>query len=160
LQKQLPLKKVFYIISFVLLLASCTPVDMYEKTVTIPEHAWKSSFQPSFEFIITDSTTPYNVFLVMRHTEKYNFNNIYINLHVTEPGQDTAVIIRRDLILANNEGWLGAGMDDIYEVRLPLAERYPLKTGKYKFTIEQIMREDPLDNVLNAGLRLEREKTK
>jgi hypothetical protein len=51
-------------------------------------------------------------------------------------------------------------MDDIYEVRLPLAERYPLKAGKYMFSVEQIMREDPLDNVLNVGLRLEREKTK
>lgn len=133
---------------------------MYEKTVAIPDHAWKSSFRPEFEFIITDSTTTYNAFLVLRHNEKYNFNNIYVNLHVKEPGQDTTAIIRRDLELATNEGWKGSGMDDIYEIRLPLAERLPLKTGKYTFTVEQIMREDPLDNVLNVGVRLERENKK
>jgi len=133
-------------------------VDLYEKTVAVPGHAWQSSFRPGFEFIITDSTTTYNIFLVLRHNEKYNFNNIYINLHITAPGEDTATIVRRDLEVATNEGWKGTGMDDIYEVRLPLAEKFPLKTGKYKFAVEQIMREDPLDNVLNVGVRLERDR--
>jgi gliding motility-associated lipoprotein GldH len=149
-------KALLYILSSAILFASCTPVDLYEKTVTVPGHAWQSSFRPSFEFIITDSTTPYNIFLVLRHNEKYNFNNIYINLHITAPGEDTTTIVRRDLTVATNEGWEGTGMDDIYEVRLPLAEKFPLKTGKYKFAVEQIMREDPLDNVLNVGVRLER----
>jgi gliding motility-associated lipoprotein GldH len=153
-----PLKKVLYILSSVLLIASCTPVDLYEKTVTVPGHAWQSTFRPTFDFIITDSTTPYKIFLVLRHNEKYNFNNIYVNLHITAPGEDTAVIIRRDLALATNEGWEGTGMDDIYEIRLLLADRFPLKTGTYRFAVEQIMREDPLDNVLNVGVRLERER--
>ena len=30
------------------------------------------------------------------------------------------------------------------------------KAGEYKFTIEQNMREDPLQNVMNIGLRLEK----
>jgi hypothetical protein len=42
-------------------------------------------------------------------------------------------------------------MDDIYEHRIELAETQSLKAGTYKFTLEQIMREDPLQNVLNVG---------
>lgn len=137
---------------------SCTPVDIYEKSVTIPRHEWKSSYKPSFDFVIKDSLSLYKIFLVLRHSDRYNFNNLYVNLHITPPGQDTATIIRRDLQLATNEGWLGTGMDDIYEYRLPLADGQPLKAGPYKFTIEQIMREDPLKNVLNVGLRLEKQK--
>jgi hypothetical protein len=49
-------------------------------------------------------------------------------------------------------------MDDIYEHRIPLAPEQNLKAGTYTFTIEQIMREDPLKNVLNAGLRLEKKQ--
>lgn len=152
------MKRIFYLLSFIVFIASCTPVNIYEKAVTIPGHAWKSSYRPSFDFNITDSNSLYNIFLVLRHTEKYNFNNLYVNLYIKAPGIDSATIIRRDLPLATNEGWLGTGMDDIYEYRIPLAERQPLKAGSYMFIVEQIMREDPLENVLNVGLRLEKEK--
>ena len=33
---------------------------------------------------------------------------------------------------------------------------YFRKKGDYTFTIEQIMREDPLNNVLNVGIRIEK----
>ena len=137
---------------------SCTTIDLFEKTVTIPGHEWQSSFRPSFTFTIKDTSSPYKIFLILRHNEKYHFNNIYVNLYIKAPGQDSAVKIQRDLLLATPEtGWLGSGMDDIYEHRIELAARERLKAGTYTFTIEQIMREDPLANVLNAGLRLEKE---
>jgi hypothetical protein len=43
-------------------------------------------------------------------------------------------------------------MDDIIEQRL-LINKQPLRLqpGTYQFTIQQIMREDPVQNVLNAG---------
>ncbi len=156
------MKKLVYTSYFILLasiLFSCTTIDIFEKSVAIPGHEWKSSYRPTFEFNITDTTTTYNVFLVFRHTEKYNFNNIFINLYVKGPGMDSTIKIQQDVLLATNEkGWLGTGMDDVYEHRSTLAARQPLKAGTYTFTIEQIMREDPLQEVLNVGLRLEKEK--
>lgn len=156
------MKKLVYISCLILLVSilfSCTTIDIFEKSVAIPGHEWKSSYRPSFEFNITDTTTTYNVFLVFRHTEKYNFNNIFINLYVKGPGMDSTIKIQQDVLLATNEkGWLGTGMDDVYEHRSTLAARQPLKAGTYNFTIEQIMREDPLQEVLNVGLRLEKEK--
>ena len=49
-------------------------------------------------------------------------------------------------------------MDDIYEHRIPLGDAEPLKAGNYTFTVEQIMREDPLKNVLDVGLRIEKKQ--
>lgn len=142
-----------------ILLHSCSSIDLYEKSVTIPRHQWERSFRPEFNFAITDTTIPYQLYFILRHNEKYNFNNIYINVYVKGPGQDTAVKIQKDLVLATNEkGWLATGMDDIYEHRIPLAPAQTLKAGDYTFTIEQIMREDPLKNILNAGLRIEKTK--
>jgi gliding motility-associated lipoprotein GldH len=161
LQKKSSLKKLVYTSSFILvsILFSCTTIDIYEKSVAIPGHEWKSGYRPSFEFNITDTSTLYNIFLVFRHTEKYSFNNIYINLYVKGPGMDSTLKIQQDVLLATNEkGWMGTGMDDVYEHRSTLAARQPLKAGTYTFTIEQIMREDPLREVLNVGLRLEKEK--
>lgn len=155
-------KKIFSCVliaySLQIIAVSCTTIDLYEKNVAIPGHQWKSDFKPSFTFTIKDSTTPYQLFLMFRHTEKYNYTNIYINLYIQPPGKDNTQIIQKNLLLANNNGWLGSGMDDIYEHRIPLGEKQTLKSGTYTFTVEQIMREDPLENVLNVGLRIEKKQ--
>jgi gliding motility-associated lipoprotein GldH len=146
-------------ISCQLVAFSCTTVDLYEKTVPVPGHAWQNSFRPSFDFTIKDTTSLYQLYLVLRHNEKYNYTNIYINLYVQAPGQDSTLIIRRDLPLATSEkGWLATGIDDIYEHLAPLGEAQTLKAGKYVFSIEQIMRDNPLPNILDVGIRVEKKQ--
>jgi gliding motility-associated lipoprotein GldH len=148
-----------------LLQSACTTADLFEKTVTIPGHSWKSDFKPSFTFTIKDTTAGYQFFLVLRHNDKYAFNNIWLNLTVKTPGSAAVKSIRLSKTLATDEkGWLAAGMDDIYEHLLELNQELTdndisfRKPGEYTFTIEQVMREDPLRNVLNAGLRIEKKK--
>jgi len=153
------IKRLFlFLVPCALCLAACTTVDLYEKTVAIPGHKWQSSFKPSFTFTIKDSTKSYQLFFVIRHNEKYNFKNIYLNLYTKLEGQDsTQKLPSVSVDLASNENWLGTGMDDIYEHRALISEQ-TLKAGTYTFTLEQIMREDPLENVLNAGLRIEKKQ--
>lgn len=139
-------------------LVACTTVDLYEKSVPIPGHEWSSDFKPTFKFIINDTVPVYQVFLVLRHTEKYNYNNIWLNVTSQAPG-DTVLRSRDEITLATNEkGWLGSGMDDVYEHRLPLSlpEFRITKPGEYNFQIEHIMREDPLQHVMNVGIRIEK----
>lgn len=153
-------------IAFILLLsafASCTRTNLFEKTAVIPGHSWKSSFKPAFTFTISDTTSPYMIYLIIRHNDRYSFNNIYVNLYAKGPGLDTAQVVPYDMRLGTDEsGWLGSGMDDIYEHRhaiTPLSPEkafYFRKPGEYTFTLEQIMRQDPLENVLNAGIRIEK----
>ncbi len=66
-----------------------------------------------------------------------------------------------ELPLATNErGWLAQGMDDVYEHRIALTPAsgnfYFRKPGTYTFQIEQLMREDPLMEAFNIGLRVEK----
>ena len=93
-----------------ILFLSCTTIDLYEKDVAIPGFKWKSSFRPEFTFSIKDTTVPYQLFLVLRHNEKYNYNNIWINLYSQPPG-DTLHKAAFELPLATNEKWLATGMD-------------------------------------------------
>lgn len=146
-----------------LFLSACSSIDLYEKSVSIPGHSWKSNFKPSFTFTIKDTTSPYQVYFILRHNDKYNYNNIYLNIKTQQPGRDSIQQGSYDLELATNEkGWLASGMDDIYEHRIPLTPSdqpfYFINPGDYTFTVEQIMREDPLKNVLNAGLRIEKKQ--
>jgi gliding motility-associated lipoprotein GldH len=141
-------------------LSSCTRINLYEKVVSIPDHEWKSSLRPTFTFEIKDTTVPYQLFVILRHNEKYNFNNIWVNLHTKSP-DGTVSKAQYELPLATNEkGWLGTGMDDLYEHRIALTpinqQFYFKKAGIYTFSLEHVMREEPLHNILNIGLRIEK----
>jgi gliding motility-associated lipoprotein GldH len=150
--------KKYFLILFVISLASCQTIDVYEKLKTFPKHSWGSNEKPSFTFNIEDTTALYNIFLVLRHEDAYNYNNIWVNL--TMRGPNDTITIRREFILANNkQGWLGSGMDDLIEHRIPFNNKpAPLHKGTYTFTLQQDMREDPLDHILNAGVRVEKAK--
>jgi gliding motility-associated lipoprotein GldH len=143
-----------------LMLTACTTVDLYEKVEPIPGHNWKSTFKPSFTFTIKDTTSAYQLYVLVRHSNQYNYNNLWVNLHTQSP-DGTVSKAQYELPLATAEkGWLGTGMDDLYEHRIaltPLHQNFFFKrAGDYTFTLEQIMREDPLEHVLNIGLRIEK----
>ncbi len=141
---------------FFLFLVSCKEIDVYEKTASFTKHSWSSVEKPTFEFNISDTISRYNVFIVLRHTDAYHYNNLWINVTTIPPG-DTAQTIKADLKLGDNRQWLGNNIDDIIEHRI-LINSNPLrfKKGNYKFIIRQIMREDPLPDVLNVGIRVEK----
>lgn len=144
-------------------MASCNlPSDVFEKDVVIPRQQWESSFKPRIDFVIQDqdTSTLYNIYVVLRHGDAYNYNNLWLKGTVLGPGDSVAKSMRYDLTLATNEkGWLGTGMDDIYEHRILIQPNTKFKkSGTYSFILEQIMREDPLKHVMNAGIRVEKAK--
>ncbi len=152
-------------ISYFLLLISCfaschLTTGVFEKDIAIPHQQWESRFKPEISFNISDTLSLYNIYLVLRHTDAYNYNNIWINATVNEPGSPASKTGRYDLTLAtNDQGWLGSAMDDIYEHRVLIQPQTRFrKPGAYHFTLEQIMREDPLKHVLNVGIRVEKAK--
>lgn len=144
-----------------LFIASCGEVAVFEKNVTIPNHSWSSKFKPEISFTISDKDTlaRYRIFIVIRHSDAYRFKNIWVNIHTESP---TGVTRNQplDLKLAtDSEGWLASGMDDLFEHRIEITppnspER--LRAGTYKFKLENIMREDPLNHIWNVGIRLEK----
>ena len=146
-----------YLVPCTLVLSSCQTIDLYDKVVSVPDQEWKSSFKPQFDFTIKDIQSRYDIFVVLRHNEKYEFNNIWIAL-TYQLKEQPAVTGQYELPLANNEGWIGTAMDDLYEhrIRITPSPGITLKAGDYHFTIAQIMRKDPLENVMNVGHRIEK----
>jgi gliding motility-associated lipoprotein GldH len=146
------------LIAAVICLQACAKLDVYEKNVSIPKYKWSYSYKPAFEFSITDTASSYEIYIVLRHTDAYRYNNIWLNLGTKFPG-DSIRYQRFELKLGSDAaGWEGTGMDDIWEVRKPVT-RGPVKlskTGSYTFTLEQVMRENPLPDIMNAGIRVQR----
>jgi gliding motility-associated lipoprotein GldH len=162
LQKTDLLKNCILIFCLALGFASCqTSVDVFEKNIPIPNHSWSTSFKPEISFKVTDTSARYNIYVVIRHTNAYEFNNIWINIFTRIPGDSTMRKQQLDLRLATDEkGWLGSGMDDIFEHRILItAAPEPLnRAGIYTFRLENIMRVDPLPEVMNVGIRVEKAK--
>ncbi len=145
---------------FVSFITACETIDVFEKNVSIPNHEWSSAYQPEIAFEISDTTSFYNIYVVLRHTDAYRYKNIWMNIYTQVPG-DTLLKQRLDLLLATDDkGWLGSGMDDIFEhrVRITGEPQKLTKPGLYKFRLEQIMREEPLQYVMNVGIRVEKVK--
>jgi gliding motility-associated lipoprotein GldH len=141
--------------------SSCNRIDLFEKVIAVPKHEWSTGFKPVFSFTISDTASPYQLFVILRHTNRYNYNNIWLNVYTRGPADTFASKALYELKLATNDkGWLGTGMDDLYEHRIALTPLndafYFKKAGKYTFALEHIMREDPLQSIMNVGLRIEK----
>lgn len=150
--------KIVIVVAICSLLVSCTRSNgVYERMAFFQKHEWSGSQKQSFDFEVTDTVASYRLYLVLRHTDAYNWNNIWVNIEVKAP--DTTYIIKRPFTLADNQKWNGTAVDDIIDHRIPFNQNnipIPLKKGKYTFTLQQVMREDPLQHVLNAGIRVEK----
>lgn len=142
-------------------LAGCMPSPYYQKTTVVPGYKWDYNFQPVFRFEIDDTSALYNLYFIIRHTETYPFSNIWMWIHTKQP-EDTAFSRSRiEIPLAETSGkWLGRGMDGIWEQRMPITRNDQpmifLKPGAYEIKFEQNMRINPLPEVLNVGLRVEK----
>ncbi len=148
---------------FILLcfLTSCAEIDLFEKNIPIPNMEWQSSYNATGSFIIKDTLSNYNVLIVLRHTDAYSYNNIWLNIGLQAPG-DTALQFQKiNLLLGNDaKGWEGVGMNDIWEVRKLISgipKRF-IKAGVYNFSVAQLMRDNPLLNIISVGVAVEKAK--
>src|ERR1700742_1720747 len=76
-------------------------IDVYEKTVTIPKYEWQYNLVPAFQFNISDTSAQYNIYIALRHTDAYNYNNICLNVGMQPPG-DSIRYQKVDLPLGND----------------------------------------------------------
>ena len=144
----------------VLLFAGCIKSPYYQREYDIPSNEWQYSYKPSFKFDIEDTTAKYNMYFLIRHTEAYPYNNIWMMIYSKAPNEKTFDTSRIEIPLAESGGkWLGRGIGTSWEQRMPINGREPVrftKSGTYEMKFEQNMRVNPLPEVLHIGLRVEK----
>lgn len=140
-----------------MLLSSCQSNGVFEKVAFFQKHEWAASNQPEFQFTVTDTNALYHIYAVVRHEDAYRYNNLWVHFSTQSPGDSAKKQLINLRLADNRRGWLGTGMDDIFDHRIRLTKGpIQLKSGTYKFTLQQAMREDPLPYMLNAGIRVEK----
>lgn len=136
-------------------------IDVFEKNVEIPKHEWAWDYKPEISFVISDTVSSYNIYLSLRHTEAYEYRNIWLFVSSKLPGEPAFKKERFEIPLQNPDGsWIAAtGMDDIWEHRIILFKGIRFKQqGTYSIQLEQNMRDNPLLHVMNAGIRIEKNR--
>ncbi len=151
------MRRVLFFIALLFLIISCTKNNVYENNRLIPSISWNAKDKLSFPVIISDTSCLYNIYINIRHTEDYYYRNIWLMTYATSPdGKTTSE--RVELNLADEEGkWFGQGVNNIWDARILLQSDTRLnEPGKYIFTLEQDMREDPLPGIMAVGIRIEK----
>lgn len=150
----------FCSVAITVCLSACMTAPFYQKEEYIPQNAWSYSYKPSFTFDITDTTVSYQPYFLIRHTQAYPYCNIWVWAYVKTPGDSVVKKTRINVTLAETSGrWLGRGMGEIYEQQMAISLGDSVnfsKAGTYKVSFEQNMRVNPLPEVMNVGLRVQK----
>jgi gliding motility-associated lipoprotein GldH len=98
---------------------------------------------------------------MMRHTEAYPFSNLWLKTNTRLPDGKSTGYLNTEIPLAEESGkWLGRGMNEIWEHKMPLTKNggamHFSQTGQYTISLKQIMRMNPLPEIMSMGIRLEK----
>ena len=156
--KQLVKKpKYIAILILVVVFTACDENRIFEQNSEIPDRSWDYDTVMPFEVTISDTNLHYNVYVNLRHTNQYANSNLWVLLHTTFPSGEK-LEKRVELPLASTEGkWYGNSAGSIinHQILIQPNAVFP-EAGIYKFEIEQNMRRNPLEEVLDVGIRVEK----
>jgi len=144
-------------IFFLMSIAACQTIPLSEQNTIHPDHQWNSTKPEKYLFNITDTNQLYKVVFVIRHHNAYHYKNIWIELNHHGANEKVQTETFNLNLADDQKGWLGTGMDDIYDQRIPIYSKpIKLEYGMHTFTLKHSMREDPLQNILATGIRIEK----
>jgi gliding motility-associated lipoprotein GldH len=135
---------------------SCGNKPIFEENKEFDAYKWPFNKPLTFSVNITDTNSYCNLYVNFRVNANYKYSNIFVWVNETMPDK-TVEKKRLEFILADEKGnWLGKNISSIYTYQFQYKPRVKYKQiGIYSYQIEQNMRDDMLENVVSAGLRVE-----
>ncbi len=147
-----------FIISFfvIIMLSSCNSKSLYDHNEDVPQE-WSEFDSLHFNFNVSDTINPYNMYINVRNTTDYQYSNIYFFMQIHFPDGRMA-IDTLEVFLADRKGnWLGKGFGKNKDIQVLFRKRgrFPM-SGFYKIDLEQAMRAKQLSGIKSVGIRIER----
>ncbi len=131
------------------------PSTVFDQNTEIVNRNWSYANKIKYDVEIKDTSVLYNLYLNLRVTGDYKYANMFVlisqNIAGTKP-----VAIRYEFKLANPDGeWTGKGTGNIYSYQTLFKPQYKFPArGVYHFELEQNMRDNPLHEVSDVGIRV------
>ncbi len=156
------------VIPFLLLLLSCGGKDekkVYEQNIDIPDAKWVRSNVLTFQFKIEDPSKAYNFYYNIRNKKEYAYSNLYLKYFLEDTSGNVILSKENQMFLFDPktgkpiaETQSGGSLEGIFQhqYKIIIGKKLFDKAGMYQFRVQQIMRDnDPLENILSIGLRVE-----
>ena len=154
----------FFVFSFFLILIySCDSKTIISMNKELPG-VWKKEEIVTFNLPELDSLKGYNLFINLRNTNDYKFNNIYLIVVMNSP-YGRVVTDTLEYQMAKPDGtWLGNGIGNVKENKLWYKEHIFLnEKGTYTVSISQAMRNNGtvsgvknLEGIIDVGFSVEK----
>ncbi len=150
--------KIILFVFVAVIISGCEDTQTVADTnFEIAGHNWSYTEKVRVPVMIEDAGIAYNLYLNLRHTAAYKYSNIFLLIHITAPDGKKSTE-RKEFRLALPDGeWLGSGSGNLYSYQILFKENYKFAgKGKYVIELEQNMRDNPLDHIYDAGVRIEK----
>lgn len=146
---------------FIVLFSSCDRTKFYDESLSLENDKWPKDQAISFKINVVDTVGTYRFFINVRNNASYRNKNIYFFLTTEFPGGGMSRDTINCMLAAKNGEWLGKGTGRYRDNRIPIRSniRFP-RAGIYTLSLNQAMREDVLEGISEAGVRLEKELKK
>ncbi|WP_316810477.1 gliding motility lipoprotein GldH [Pedobacter heparinus] len=146
--------KLFFFTVLVMLFTGCDTNNIADSNQTMPARNWSYANKVKVLVDITDSNKLYSIYFKLRHTADYRYSNIFVLLNVKTPKKKRSR--RYEFKLAQADGqWNGSGSGNLYTYTSPLLTRFKFPApGRYELELEQNMRDNPLKEVSDAGIKV------
>ncbi|UKM65642.1 gliding motility lipoprotein GldH [Flavobacteriaceae bacterium GSB9] len=151
---------------FLVLLASlfvcCDSNRVFDTYKSVP-NKWNKDSIVSFKINPPDSIKPYNLFVNLRNTNAYKYNNLFLIVEMEFPHGKTVKDTLEYRMAAPDGKLLGTGYTDVKENKLWYKEAVVFnELGEYTVNIQHAMRETgkvngvkELEGITDVGFRIE-----
>ena len=138
-------------------LSACDQNRVFEEYKSVKGGSWKYDDSIQFKINIEDTAQRYNLFVDVRHNFYFDWRNLWVKVITEYPNHKTELSSVNLPLSASDGVWYGKCSGDICEMRVGIQENaiFPQK-GIYTFTIIQDMRQNPLDKIIDIGMRVEK----
>lgn len=156
------MNKLLAFILLSVLFVSCESNTVFSETRAM-EGYWGADEVVEFKLPELDSLKKYNLFLNIRNTNEYKYNNLFLIVNMNFPHGKT-VTDTLEYRMANPDGsWLGQGIGNVKENKLWYKEHVQFfEAGTYTVTIAQAMRNNgaeegvtKLEGITDVGFNVE-----
>lgn len=144
------------------MLVSCDSNRVYDTYKSVP-NAWHKDTIVSFKVNPPDATNSYDLFVNLRNSNTYKFNNIFLIVEMVFPHGKTIKDTLEYRMAEPSGELLGTGYMDIKENKLWYKEGVVFnEPGEYTINIQHAMRENgkvngvlELEGITDVGFRIE-----
>ena len=142
-------------ILWISVLVSCGPTPTFSERIEVNPEGWPVAEPISFTAAIPDSTTVYNLNLIVDHSIEYRYENIYLKIKTIFPDRPEKEE-QLNIDLATNIGkWVGKCSGDNCKTKVYLLENFKFPSpGDYTFQLQQYTRNEELKGINSLQMEL------